>query len=236
MFIQQVVTGWFREKKTLDAFISNFYGDNGARITRTDMIMYTLLTYLCLFRLKELGFPKFKELASQEDPSKVACFVEYLFNKECLWSSLRDGWMKVVDLTFTEEVLIGGIEKFLPQSTRYLEELDGAAAGVAAAEAAKEEAKKNGTAGMGATLRKSSTRPRSPKLTKPRPPILPEPERIDGKVTANEIPSYLNNTTMETIAKTRKETHEEVRKSTMDKYSGSKEFQFNETKSGKKIE
>ena len=48
-FVQQTVTGWYREKKTLDAFITNLYADNGARITRTDMLLYTIISYVCMY-------------------------------------------------------------------------------------------------------------------------------------------------------------------------------------------
>eukprot|EP00605_Chrysophyceae_sp_TOSAG23-4_P002155 GSChrysophyteH1.ASY1.ANO1.2383.1 assembled CDS len=208
-FIQQTVTGWYREKKTLDAFISNMYADNGARITRTDMMLYTILSYLAIFRLKELGFSRFKELCSSEDPSKIA---------------------------FTEDVLIANCEHFIPNVQRYIEELDGAAVGLAAAEAAKEEEKKQGTAGMGAVLRKQSTRPVSPKLTRPRPPILPQPEKIDGDVTAKEVPGYLNNITLDKLDATRKETRAKVKAETLNKYATTKPFQFSTTTRGKPIE
>ena len=111
----------------LDAFISNFYGDNGARITRADMLMYTILAYLAMFRLKELGFGRFKELAKDEDPSKVGVFVEYLFDKEVLDSSLRASWMEVVDLEYVENHMIKGIERFIPQAKKYVDDLAGAA-------------------------------------------------------------------------------------------------------------
>jgi hypothetical protein len=235
-FIQQTVTGWYREKKTLDAFISNMYADNGARITRTDMMLYTIISYLAIFRLKELGFPRFKELCSSEDPSKIAVFVGYLFNKDNLWSNLRDSWMRIIDLKFTEDVLIANCEQFIPHVKRYLDELDGAAAGQAAAEAAAEEAKKNGTAGMGELLRKKSTRPVSPKLSRPRPPILPEPEKILGTLTANEVPGYLDNITIEKLNQTRKETRAAVKEATKAKYENEKTFQFNKTKYGKSLD
>lgn len=235
-FIQQAVTGWYREKKTLDAFIKNMYADNGARITRADMIMYTILSYLALFRLKELGFPRFKELCSSEDPSKISVFISYLFNKDILWSSLRDSWMRIVDLKYTEDTLIAGIEKFLTHAEKYLDELQGAANSVAAAEAAKEEAKKNGTAGMGDVLKKRGTRPVSPKLTRPRPPQLPEPEKIEAHLEAKEVPGYLNNNTIAKLDATGKERKSKVRAETMSKYEGKGAPVFNETKSGKKID
>jgi hypothetical protein len=237
MFIQQVVTGWLREKKVLDAFISNFYADNGARITRTDMLMYTILAYLAVFRMKEIGFGKFKHLAKDEDPSKVGVFVEYLFNKEVLDSSLRASWMAVVDLTYTENTLIASIAKFIPQAEKYLKDLAGAANEMAAAEAAKEAAKADGTAGLKQAMARSLTRPQSPKLSRPRPFIMPEPIKIEQAVKANEIPGNLNNNTIKGLKEKGSERRERIRTETMKQYTNPKnEFKFGETKRGRPIE
>jgi hypothetical protein len=231
MFVQQVVTGWYREKKVLDCFIKNFYADNGARVARNDMIIFALLAYLSIFRLEELTFAKFKEYSKTEDPSKIGVFVEYLFNKDTLDSVLRDSWMKVIDLTYTEDVIIQNVEKFIPQARKYMEELDGAAAAAAEAERLKEEAKKNGTAGLKQVLKANLTRPVSPKLTRPRPYNIPEPFRITENVEAKEIPSYLNNNTLDSIDQANKERREKINSETRSKYDDSATFKFNETKS-----
>ena len=201
------------------------------------MLMYTILAYLAIFRMKELGFGRFKELAKDEDPSKVGVFVEYLFNKEVLDSSLRASWMEVVDLDHVENHIIKGIERFMPQARKYLDDLAGAANEMAAADAAKKEAEENGTAGLKQTLAKNMTRPVSPKLTKPRPFVMPDPIQIDQGVTANEIPGYLNNNTLKGLAEKGQERRDRVRKDTMSKYKNPKNtFKFGTTKSGRPIE
>ena len=58
--------------------------------------MYAILAYMALFRLDEMGFPKFKEFAMTQDPTKVFNFINYLFNKGNLYSCLRAEWMKVI--------------------------------------------------------------------------------------------------------------------------------------------
>ena len=65
----------------LQAFIKNFYADNASRLLRTDRCMYTILAYLALYRLDELGFVKFKEFTLALDPDKVYNFASYIFNK-----------------------------------------------------------------------------------------------------------------------------------------------------------
>lgn len=235
IFIHQVIYGWYREKAVLDAFIKNFYIDNAVCVLRSDMIMYTILTYLALFRMEELGFPKFKEFAMTQDPTKVCNFVNYLFNSENLWGCLRAEWMKVRDLTYVEDELIAGVELYLPEINKFCTELDGQANVLAAAEAAKEEAQKNGTVGLGTVTKKGLTRPISPKITRPKAPIIPEPERIDQIVTAHEIPGYLNNTTMASLTQHSQNRREQVRDQTIGKYDPKFVFRLNETKGGRDI-
>ena len=52
-----------------------------ASVLRIDNIMYSVFTYLALFRLEELGFQKFKEFTATQDSSKMYYFVNYLFDK-----------------------------------------------------------------------------------------------------------------------------------------------------------
>ena len=237
VFKAQVVTGCIREKKVLDAFIRNFYADNAACVLRIDMTMYSILAYLALYRLKEMGFPRFKDICSTEEPSKVSTFVGYISNSTVLQSSLRSDWMKVADLTFVEQELIADIERFQPEANKFLGELNNQAVGLAAAAEAAEAAKANGTAGMGARKKKNTTRPVSPKLSRPRPPQLPEPERISGHVEAHGVDlERLNRVTLEKLNAKQKAESQAVHSATLAKYQDpSVLFKFNESKAGRKL-
>lgn len=59
--------------------------------------MYTILAYLAVFRLDELGVHQFKELCSSQEPSKVSTFVAYVFNKVSNLCSRTNSWIDVVD-------------------------------------------------------------------------------------------------------------------------------------------
>lgn len=181
-FIQQAVYGWYRQRRGLDAFITNLYADKSASISRNDMVLYTVFAYLAIFRLEDLGFKKFAEFILTQDPTKMYSFTSYLFNEDNLWSCLRADWMKIYDLTYVEDDLIAGIEKFFGDVNALNAKLQGNAEGLAAAAAAKEEAKKNGTAGLGSVTAKPLTKPVGPNLTKQRLPKLPEVERIEQNV------------------------------------------------------
>ena len=99
-----------------------------------------------------------------------------------LWSCLRADWMKVYDLTFVEDDLIAGIEQFMPNVAILNSQLQGNAQEIAAAQAAKEEAKKAGTAGVTQVQAKALTKPVGPNLTKQRLPRLPEVEKVEQNV------------------------------------------------------
>lgn len=79
-FIQQVVYGWFREKAGLDAFIDNFFSDCASMVSRADKGLYTVIAYIAIFRLDEIGWHHFKEFVITQEPTKMACIISYLFN------------------------------------------------------------------------------------------------------------------------------------------------------------
>jgi hypothetical protein len=99
--------------------------------------------------------------------------------------------MKVFDLSYVEDELIAGVEAFIPQIEKYFYELQEKAQGLAAAQAAKEQALKEGVAGLAEVVKKKSTIPVSPKLTRPRPPRFPEPIEITQNVLLTlDIPVF----------------------------------------------
>jgi hypothetical protein len=95
--------------------------------------------------------------------------------------------MKHYDLSYVEDELIAGIESFITQCQSYLYELQEKAQGLAAVQAAKEQALKNGTAGLGEVKKKNLTEPISPKITRPRPPRLPEPIEMTQTVIDSSL-------------------------------------------------
>jgi hypothetical protein len=231
-FVQQVVYGTFKEKACLNAFINLFYAENAASVSRADITLYTVLAYLIIYRMQEMGFGKFKEVTQSQDPSKVNSIMSYVYNEETLYSSIRSAWMQVIDLAYVESTMIGSIERFMPEAHKYLSELTQAGNAQAEAEAAKAAAEAEGTAGM-TKVSKALTRPRSPKLSRPRAPVMPEPEEIMNTLEVHEVPSYLNRTTIASLAETKKIRQRKVREDTLKKYKEKDLPKFNETKYGK---
>lgn len=159
--------------------------------------------------------------------------------------------MKVYDLTYVEDEVIAGLEKYLPQARDLMAAIHNKEQGAAAAAAAKEEER------AASAKPKASTRPVSPNLSKQRLPRLPEPEKIEQnvrsfilkfprilyhifmllQVTARPVPSYLDVTSLATIEQQRREKAEQVRQDTYAKYQDPElQFKFNETKGVRPIE
>mmetsp|Transcript_2179 Transcript_2179/g.3419 ORF Transcript_2179/g.3419 Transcript_2179/m.3419 type:complete len:787 (+) Transcript_2179:73-2433(+) len=236
ILIQQVVYGWYKDRPALKCFIDQFYGDNASRVLRVDMVMYTILTYIAVYRLQEMGLKSFKEFCSPIEPSKVSTFVAYLFDKENLWNTIRSAWMRVLDLEFVEKQMLPKLERFVPEMTKYALELDSDALSNAAAEAALEEAKAKGEAGLTKVAKKVATKPVSPRLTKTRPPVLPEPEKIVSQLEAKPVPDFINKTNLEKINKEREEKTQKIKNETAGQYKSNRGFKFHQTKGGRSLE
>lgn len=144
--------------------------------------------------------------------------------------------MQVKDLDFIEAKIIPKIEKYVDHMARFSAELVQNALDNAAAEAAKEEAKARGEAGLAKVTKKALTRPMSPKITQPKPPILPEPEKIATEIKAKDVPSFINNNTLEKINQKRQHDKDMIKNQTLGKYSPEQQFKFHNTKSGRPIE
>ena len=79
-FLREVFYGVMRCKPALTVFMACFFNDMSARVLRSDYTMYMILTYLSVFRLKELTLPGFRKFALSIDPDKMINFLEYVFD------------------------------------------------------------------------------------------------------------------------------------------------------------
>ena len=76
----------------------------------------------------------------------------------------------------------------------------------------------------------------SPNISKPRPPLIPEPERIGHTTVSHEVPGFLENTNLAKIAQQREAEREAALQATKEKYaSGPKPFDLRQTKGGRPI-
>ena len=146
----------------------------------------------------------------------------YFYYQNNLNSCLRSDWIKVRDLDYVETDIIANIERFIPELAGFLVELQVRAVGLAAAQAAVEEAKKSGTLGVAKVEKKSVTKPISPRINQLTVPRIPEPERVENHFKANYlIPNSLNQNNLEMVQKHRDDVREKEREKLKKKYDNS---------------
>ena len=138
------------------------------------------------------------------------------------------------DLDYVETDIIANIERFIPELAGFLVELQVRAVGLAAAQAAVEEAKKSGTLGVAKVEKKSVTKPISPRINQLTVPRIPEPERVENHFKANYlIPNSLNQNNLEMVQKHRDDVREKEREKLKKKYDNSHNFKFQDLTWGK---
>jgi hypothetical protein len=153
-------------------------------------------------------------------------FLSYLWDEKNLYGPIRNEWLALFDAEFIENELTGVMEAFRPDVQGLCNQLHSKAFGIAAAKEAKEA-----EAGMPQLDRKKSTRPRSPRLTRPRPRKVPEPIKIEQTSLAKKAPKSLYTNNLNDIEGTNQERRKEEFERTNAKYKPQHEFQFHETRS-----
>jgi hypothetical protein len=202
------------------------------------MLMYTILAYILIFRIEELGLDKFKKISHPVEPSKLATLIGYIFSEANLWDIHRSSWMLVKDLSFVERFLLPPLLKLIPAMNEFCNDLSFNAAANSQQEQEKKELQMKGEVGINKNLPKRKlTRPISPRLTKPSPSILPEPVKIEQHVEANEVPASIYKTNLSMINDLRAKERQKAKEETLQKYSNPKDaFHFHESICGKPLE
>eukprot|EP01105_Mastigella_eilhardi_P025776 TRINITY_DN7122_c0_g1_i1.p1 TRINITY_DN7122_c0_g1~~TRINITY_DN7122_c0_g1_i1.p1 ORF type:complete len:689 (-),score=225.58 TRINITY_DN7122_c0_g1_i1:194-2260(-) len=83
--------------------------------------------YLLLFRLDELGWPRFRRLVTAQPRSlllKLRTMLAFFFNRENLEGPLKDSWCEHFGENYVEKELIGPLLAYAPQGAELLASLD----------------------------------------------------------------------------------------------------------------
>ncbi|OQR95489.1 hypothetical protein THRCLA_07818 [Thraustotheca clavata] len=227
LFLHQVLYGCVRYKDILKVFLSNFYQDNSAKVSRNDYTKFMILGYLCIFRLDDIGLGTFKSIVSSQNPTSMHVFLAYLFDKTILQGPVKAEWIRLLDQAFVETEMIGKMLVYQHEIQGILDHLHARAFGMAAA---KETLKKNG--GIVRVASKEPTIPIEPNITKPKPRAIPEPIRIPLEIKANPVPE-LNNLTLSDLDEQQKKRREAAKQEVIKKYeeSPAQPFKLQETRS-----
>ncbi|KAI8926288.1 hypothetical protein BC831DRAFT_457236 [Entophlyctis helioformis] len=197
-FLTETFLGCVRHRKILEATLRMFYEQSGGRYLQNEYYLFAVFCYLTLWRLEELGFPRFSKFVRCFDPAKMSRLVGFLFNPANLEVDLKKVWGTILDHQFLKEHVIDPILRHVSVAQKLLEELcDRADYGMVAKPSDKK-----------------ATELVPFLLTKPKPRKLPEPtEKISTVVKANPIPKtqYEESVEKRQLAKLKEENRTKVK-------------------------
>ncbi|KAJ8598432.1 hypothetical protein CTAYLR_006842 [Chrysophaeum taylorii] len=181
-FLKEVLYGVMGYKAALKVFMTCFFNDMMARVVRSDYTMYTILTYLAVFRLTELTLAEFRKFALVLDPDKMVNFLGYLFDKKTLEKSgVVAHWINIFDPDYVHDTLLFNLGEASGGANNLVAELKAKSNGLMLAKQQSEERRGE------IQNRKAATVPVAPRLTKPNPRRVPEPKRIRQDRTVADL-------------------------------------------------
>lgn len=167
VFLREVVYGVMQYKAALKVFMTCFFNEMMGRVVRSDYTLYTILTYLAVFRLRELSVAEYRRFALAVDPDKMVNFLEFVFDCDRLENAgVAAHWLRIFDADYVHDVLLKDLRTAAVEVRGLVAEL---------------KTKSNGPVENDEQPRRKPTVPHAPKLTAPAPRRLPEPRMISSK-------------------------------------------------------
>jgi hypothetical protein len=207
--------------------MSQFYNDMAASVLRADYTLYLVLTYLTIFRLEELTFNEYRKFIESQEPDKMSAFLSYIFDVKRLSETVKWEWLKIFDLDYVEDKMLRPLALCAAAAEKMRVELLAKASGLAAEKEASE-----GRVGIPELPKKRLTVPLSPRLTRPAPRAVEQPERISQEVVAKRVPRHIDRKPLAEVEKEKEERKKLEMAKTIQKYEQAKEqpFQLHETR------
>lgn len=150
--------------------------------------MYSVVAYLVLFRLQEMGWRKLSVLLESQDAHKMFTLVSFVYDAAVMAQWVKEGLCKFLDRSYVESTLLAGLDSSRQDAMQWLDKNMAQAFGKMQPLASRTGL--NGTAGAH-FHKKPVTVAVAPLLTQPKPRTAPEPLRIPQHVTAKPIPSWI---------------------------------------------
>eukprot|EP00297_Palpitomonas_bilix_P002328 CAMPEP_0113895456 /NCGR_PEP_ID=MMETSP0780_2-20120614/17373_1 /TAXON_ID=652834 /ORGANISM="Palpitomonas bilix" /LENGTH=799 /DNA_ID=CAMNT_0000886289 /DNA_START=165 /DNA_END=2564 /DNA_ORIENTATION=+ /assembly_acc=CAM_ASM_000599 len=182
LFLKQVLYGCVRYKKVLKIAVTHFYTTYSGSLIRSDFTMYMVLSYLAIFRLKDLSFPIFRQFLMSQEAQKMYLFTSFMFDAETLENVLKEEWLKHFDRAYVEDTLIANLLSFTEELAGTVELLETKTKGT--------RSKK--TSSGGTESDEPQTTVLQPfNLTRPNPRKVPEPEKMESDFKAKDVPQAI---------------------------------------------
>ncbi|XP_071946919.1 cilia- and flagella-associated protein 99-like [Antedon mediterranea] len=170
-FITEVFSGSVQHAKVINVVTEGFFRSDGWNSLKSDKNLYTVLCYLSLYRLDELGMANYRKFIRTQDVNKMFKFLSFFLNEKNLHSWIKDEWCKIYEHTYVQVNLISPIQRWLPELNELIIQLQD-----------KIDNK------LKAKSPKTVTEISPFKLTKPRPRSVPVPEKIPTVSKPKDVP------------------------------------------------
>ncbi|KAL9982729.1 hypothetical protein ACROYT_G004813 [Oculina patagonica] len=189
-FITEVFSGCVQYTNILKVVVDAFYAEVGKTSLRVDTNVYTVLVYLALYRLDELGIAHFRKFVVSHEANKMFKFLSFLFSEDNITTWMQHEWCKHYEHSYVQTNLISPLLRWLPELHDLVAELGDKLAN-------KQKPRKP----------KPATEPKPFNLTKPRPRSVPMPAKIPKLKKLREVPqtTYRAPAEEDVIAKIREE-------------------------------
>ena len=123
-FISEVFYGCCDRRGVLDVVVDGFYSKDGQNSLRSERCIYTVLTYIVLFRVKAFGIGELKALASYPHKEKVYRYLNFFLNDKNLLTWVKDAWSTKFESSYVEEKLMRPLFAKLPILNEYVRQME----------------------------------------------------------------------------------------------------------------
>lgn len=171
-FVTEVFSGCFRHTKVMKVVVDGFYIQDGKNCLKADKNLYTVLCYLALHRLDELGIANFRKFVRSQDVAKMHKFLAFFLDELNLKSWMKDEWSQIYEHSYVQVQLLSPILRWLPELQELVSQLEDKLAN-------KEQPKQKS---------KTPTKVKEFNLTQPKPKEVPIPDEIPKVPRPKTVP------------------------------------------------
>lgn len=227
--MKQVFYGCERYRQFLktsnNAIFTQFSGSTNRK---NDATLFAVFIYLICFRMDELPFNQFKKIVLSQDPVKMNVLFTFIFNFEELQVKVFEQWQESLELDYLENKLLPKLAERKEKCEQLIGKVSENATG-----------KKFEGGSMGNTQqnieeakdKKRGTTVQEFNLTKPKPKLMPELEKIEVGFKANPAPKA--NKDLKAIEESKMQRRKEIEDNIKKYYEENKkkqEFQLETSK------
>ncbi|KAL2099356.1 hypothetical protein ACEWY4_005836 [Coilia grayii] len=164
-FLLDIVSGCIEQKKVLDVVINTFYDQHGKLVLKADYNRFSVVCYIAVFLLEDVGLPRFSKIITSQDITKMHKFLRFLFSVTNLTGWIQSEWSRIYDAAYVEHTWIVPLLRWRPRVEELLEQLS----------------RRMSSGSLPKKAPPPCTQPMEFALTKPKPRPFPVPEPVPAQ-------------------------------------------------------